>query len=126
MLLLDTCALLWLARGDGPLSPETNTRIAEHPVVCLSAISGFEIGTKYRKGKLRLPAEPTDWLEIIVAHHNLLVLPLDLEICAAATSLPEIHHDPCDRLIIATALAHKLTVVTTDRYFAAYGVSTIS
>lgn len=126
MLLLDTCALLWLARGEGPLSSETLIRITEQPVVYISAISGFEVGIKCRKGKLRLPVEPVIWLDAIVAHHNLLVLPLDLRVCAAATSLPEIHHDPCDRLIIATALAHQLTVVTTDRFFAAYGVMTIS
>jgi len=42
-----------------------------------------------------------------------------------AAGLPPVHADLCDRFIIATALIHKLPVVTSDERFAGYGVETI-
>lgn len=125
-MLLDTCALLWLAQGGGELSPHTLKKLTNAPLVYVSAISGFEIGIKYRKGKLELPTLPFDWFNIIVEHHDLQVLPLDLEICIQSTQLPQIHHDPCDRMIIATARIHHLPVVTADPVFEQYDVDTLS
>jgi len=125
-MLLDTCALLWLVLGGGELSPETLQRVAAAPFVYVSAISGFEIGIKYRKGKLELPTLPFDWFKVIIEHHDLQVLPLDLELCIRSTQLPPVHHDPCDRMIIATAQIHKLPVVTADPIFNHYGIETLN
>jgi PIN domain nuclease of toxin-antitoxin system len=124
--ILDTCALLWLAQGEGELSEVALQRIDVAPVVYISAISGFEIGIKIQKGKLELPARPADWFTAVLAHHNLEVLLLNLEICIRSTELPAIHADPCDRMIIATAQVHHLPVVTTDPIFAQYGIEIIS
>lgn len=57
--ILDTCALLWLAQGGGALSELALQRIDAAAVVYVSAISGFEIGIKVQKGKLVLPALTT-------------------------------------------------------------------
>jgi PIN domain nuclease of toxin-antitoxin system len=124
--ILDTCALLWLAQGEGDLSEVALQRIDAAPVVYISAISGFEIGIKIQKGKLALPARPADWFTAVLAHHNLEVLPLDLEVCIRSTALPAIHADPCDRMIIAAAQVHHLPVVTTDPIFAQYGIEIIA
>jgi PIN domain nuclease of toxin-antitoxin system len=96
------------------------------PVVYVSAISGFEIGIKVQKGELELPARPADWFAVVLEHHDLEVLPLDLEVCIRSTELPAIHADPCDRMIIAAAQVHHLPVVTTDPIFSRYGVEIIS
>ena len=125
-MILDTCALLWLSQGGGPLSTSTRERIDTEPVVYVSAISGFEIGVKHQKGTLELPARPADWFAAILAHHDIQVLPLDLAVCIRATELPAIHTDPCDRLIIATAEYHRLPVVTADPIFQQYGVVVLS
>jgi len=125
LMLLDTCALLWLAQGGGELSRGMLQKIAEAPFVYVSAISGFEIGVKVRKGKLELPAAPSDWFKTIVQHHDLQVLALDLDICILSAELPPIHNDPCDRMIIATARNHKLQVVTADAVFEAYPIEII-
>lgn len=125
-MILDTCALLWLAQGGGSLSTATRERIDTEPVVYVSAISGFEIGIKHQKGKLELPARPADWFAAILAHHDIQVLPLDLSVCIRATELPAIHADPCDRLIIAAAEYHRLPVVTADPIFQQYGVVVLS
>lgn len=125
MMLLDTCALLWLAQGGERLSEDTRLRLNREPVVYVSAISGFEIGVKLRKGKLELPAPPLEWFEKIVEHHGLNVIPLDLPICIRATELEPIHADPCDRLILATAKLRNLAVVTADPVFSRYGVEVL-
>lgn len=125
-MLLDTCALLWLAEGGKRLSPETRDRIEQAPVVYISAISAFEIGVKYRSGKLKLPVPPADWFGAVVEHHGIAVEPLDWDVCVAATDLPPLHKDPCDRFIIATAKLRGLPVVTGDPHFSAYGIEVLS
>jgi PIN domain nuclease of toxin-antitoxin system len=125
VILLDTCALLWLAEGGKQLSDAARYRIEAARVVYVSAISAFEIGLKYKNGKLRLPVPVAQWFEAIVSHHNLSILPLDAKICIGATELPPIHRDPCDRFIIAAAKALDLAVVTGDPIFSSYGIQVI-
>jgi len=124
--ILDTCALLWVAQGGGPLSAVALQRIDAAPVVYVSAISGFEIGIKVQKGKLHLPVPSADWFAAVLAHHQIEVLALDLDICLRSTALPPIHSDPCDRMIIAAAQVYHWPVVTTDPLFARYGIEVIS
>ncbi|HEY2951060.1 MAG TPA: type II toxin-antitoxin system VapC family toxin, partial [Verrucomicrobiae bacterium] len=94
-MILDTCALLWLASGSKTLSRSTLKEINEAPAVYVSAISGFEIAIKAAKGKLKLPNPSQEWFEKIIEHHGLAVLPLELSVCIAAAQLPPIHDDPC-------------------------------
>jgi PIN domain nuclease of toxin-antitoxin system len=124
-MLLDTCALIWLAEGRGKLSRVVLREIQVAPQVCISAVSGFEISLKITSGKLKLPLELAEWFETIVNNHGLTVLSADLPICLKAGQLPAVHFDPCDRLIIATALLNDMPVVTSDSRFAEYGVKTI-
>jgi PIN domain nuclease of toxin-antitoxin system len=124
-MILDTCAVLWLASGDKKLSRATLKEINASAAVYVSAISGFEIAIKTAKGKLKLPHPPQEWFEKVVEHHGLAILPLELNVCITAAQLPPIHDDPCDRFIIAAAKLHDLTVVTTDEQFEKYGVKVI-
>ena len=124
-MILDTCALLWLAGGK-KLSRATLKEINEAPAVYVSAISGFEIAIKAARGKLTLPLPPQEWFEKVIAHHGLAVLPLELNICITAAGLPAIHDDPCNRFIIATAQLNHLRVVTADERFEEYGITVLS
>jgi PIN domain nuclease of toxin-antitoxin system len=121
-MILDTCALLWLAEGGGRLTPPTLKAINEATAVHVSAISGFEVSIKATQGKLKLPLPPKEWFKSIVEHHGLNVIPLDLDVCILSAELPLIHNDPCDRFIIMTAKLNNLTVVTSDERFEKYGV----
>jgi hypothetical protein len=56
-MILDTCALLWLASGDKKLSRTALKEIDAAAAVYVSAISGFEIAIKVASGKLKLPAQ---------------------------------------------------------------------
>ena len=124
-MMLDTCALLWLASGEKKISRAALKQINEAPAVYVSAISGFEIAIKAGRGKLQLPLAPQEWFEKVIAHHGLTVLPLELNICIAAAQLPPIHNDPCDRFIIATARLNDLAVVTTDENFEKYSLTVL-
>jgi PIN domain nuclease of toxin-antitoxin system len=125
-MILDTCALLWLASGSREVSPTTLKAIDETVAVYVSAISGFEIALKVAKGKLTLPCPAPEWFAKVIGHHQLTVLPLGWEVCVAAAGLPPIHQDPCDRFIIATAKLNNLPVVTADGRFAEYGLTVLS
>ena len=124
-MLLDTCALLWLAHQPEKLSNSLLDRINAEPVIYISSITGFEIGIKYKSGKLELPAPPKTWLETVLKHHDISVIEINLEISIRAAELPPIHKDPCDRFIIATAQLKRLPVVTGDERFAPYGVEVL-
>ncbi|MEA1972786.1 MAG: type II toxin-antitoxin system VapC family toxin [Candidatus Cloacimonadota bacterium] len=126
MIMLDTCALLWLASGGGKLSEAALEQIDSVPAVCISAISAFEISLKYRQGKLELPVLPDEWFRVVLEHHDISVRSLDIDICIAANDLPPVHKDPCDRLIIATAKLHNFPVVTGDSRFEEYDIEVIS
>ena len=123
--ILDTCALLWLASGNKKLSRAALKEINEAPAVYVSAISGFEISLKVRHGRLELSHPVEKWFGQVMDHHGLTMLPLALEVCIAAAELPAFHDDPFDRFIIATAKLHDLTVVTADERFEKYGVTVI-
>lgn len=124
--LLDTCALLWLASDDRRLSREARKRIASASVAYVSVMSAFEIALKSRRGKLKLPASPDDWFATVLDHHGLTALPLDVADALRAPQLPDVHRDPCDRFIIAAALRIGAAVVTADPRFSAYGVPVIA
>jgi len=124
--ILDTCALLWLASGDKALSRAALKQINEAPAIYLSAISGFEIATKGAKGKLHLSFPTLEWVNKVIEHHGITVLPVDLPVCVKAAQLPRIHDDPCDRFIIATAQLNAVAVVTRDERFERYGVTVLA
>lgn len=125
MIILDTCAVLWLAEGSDRLSAETVDLIDREAVVAVSAISAFEIALKNRNGKLSLPMPPEEWWERFITHHRIDVIDLSPGLVMGATRLPRIHKDPADRFIIATALAHSCPVASADRRFEDYGVKVL-
>ncbi len=125
MIVLDTCAVLWLAAGSPRLSEEVRRRIDEEPVVAISSISAFEIALKYRDGKLALPLPPREWWKRVLDHHRLDLLQLEPEILFTAVGLPPVHRDPADRFIIATAIIRDASVVTADARFSDYGVTVL-
>ena len=121
-ILLDTCALVWLAAGAADLSKEALRRIDNAFVVYVSPISLWEIARKVAKGTLKLPFEPQQWFDMVRVRHNLTILPLSENIMFKAAALPEIHKDPADRFIIASAMLNGLAIATADRIMPEYGV----
>ena len=123
--LCDTCALIWLATGDAKLSRVARNVIRDAELLYFSSISIWEIARKVKAGELEIPVSPTLFADMIVKQYGMKELPLDNAIMLRASALPEIHKDPADRFIIATALLTDCVVVTGDHRFQEYGVETI-
>ena len=127
MILLDTCSLLWLADDPSRFS-ESARAVLRQPGLALyaSAFSVFELGVKVAKHKLGLPKPLKEWFPAVCAQFAVRELPLTAAIAAAATELPSLHSDPADRILIATALEHHLTILTPDDTMRQYpGVQTL-
>lgn len=116
--LLDTCAVLALARGDLPTDASAALRAAPEASVCI--VSPWEVGIKVAGGKLRLLEPPLSWFLGLTERYGLRELSLDAQIVCAAAALPPIHRDPFDRVLVALAHAQNLTVLTSDTSIASY------
>ncbi|MFM7374617.1 MAG: type II toxin-antitoxin system VapC family toxin [Chthoniobacterales bacterium] len=124
---LDTCAVLDLASGrwSDPVARESLSSASDPVVLCVSV---WELARKLRLGKIKLPCQQSDvaaFAEKIAARHSLRIVPLDVDICAAAEMLPPHHEDPFDRMIIALAVRAGCPIFTTDRKFDRYPVEII-
>lgn len=117
MLLLDTCTLLWLNESPPRLPAPVIERIRADAGggLYVSAMTALEIAIKARKGRIRLPApSPRAWFYAVVAERGLVVIAITASIAFASGALPDLHKDPADRVIIATALEGGLAIVTPD------------
>ena len=119
MIVLDTCTLLWLVRGEG-LPPAVARRIDEADAAFVSAISALEIGIKVAKGRLLLGLPTRQWWAAALEQHGLAEVPVEGDIALRAAALPPIHADPADRVVLATALHLRGTLLTPDPLIRAY------
>ena len=116
--LLDTCALLALAQGILP--PRAAAALRNATEASVSVVSPWEVAIKSAAGKLRLCEPPKQWFDDLMTRYSLLELPLDSSLACAAAALPAIHRDPFDRILVALAKTHSLTLLTSDRTIAKY------
>jgi PIN domain nuclease of toxin-antitoxin system len=116
-LLLDTHVLIWWDEGRR-LSPEARRAIRDAEQVFVSAASAWEVAIKLALGRLR----PTRTVEEAVGESGFVELPVTFRHAARVASLPLVHRDPFDRLLVAQAEVEGLTLVTRDRAFEPYGI----
>lgn len=123
-LLLDTHAFLWWLAGSRRLSPAARRAVDDTSNdVVVSAATAWEITTKHCVGKL--PEAEAVALDVTgsIASQGFDELAITVEDAERAGRLPGTHRDPFDRMLIAQALTHNLTVVSIDSVFDGYGVS---
>ena len=122
--LLDTCALLALARGELP--DRATAALVKATEANVSVVSPWEVAIKVAGGKLRLKETPIQWFLGLVEHYALREVPLEAQLVCAAAALPQIHRDPFDRILVALAHTRTLTVLTSDVNIAKYpGITTL-
>jgi PIN domain nuclease of toxin-antitoxin system len=121
MLLLDTCALLMLAGRREDIPDKVIKKLtAQADELFVSTISSFEIVLKNRLGKLGLPMAAEEWYRKAVEGYAIEEIPVSSTIAMKSASLPFLHKDPCDRIIIATALEHRMPIITADQIIPQY------
>jgi PIN domain nuclease of toxin-antitoxin system len=122
-LLLDTHIFLWYISGDPHLPTVVRDAIREPAnAVYLSVASVWEAVIKHALGKPPLPAPPAEYLPRQRAAHKITPLPLDEGALLHLAALPPLHRDPFDRILVAQALQHGLTLATVDDAVRAYSV----
>jgi len=84
--------------------------------IAISAITPWEIALLVSKDRLQLGVDVMVWVRDALAIPGVRLVPLDPEIAVASTRLPfEMHADPADRILVATARHIGATLVTADR-----------
>ena len=124
--LLDTHIWLWSLHDPSRLGKRVLEELSNpENELWLSPISTWEALTLNTKGKIRLPADLSQWVAQATA--PLREAPLTHEIALAARQLPLPHNDPADRFLAATAQTLHLTLVTADRNLLGLGdISTLA
>jgi len=125
-ILLDTHIFLWFINGDHQLSTDVRDAICNlDNKIYLSVISIWECIVKYKLGKLPLPESPEIYLPKQRDRHQIANLDLDESSVVQLISLPSLHKDPFDRMLICQALHHGLTIATVDAEIIKYSVDLI-
>ena len=121
MILLDTCAFLWLISDYSKIPPDATEAIKKCKGLLLSPITALELAIKHRNGKLFLPtSDILSWYKDAIAYWHINEQTLDSEVLIKSTILPQIHKDPFDRIIIATAIKEKVPLLTSDKTIPRY------
>ena len=124
--LLDTHALLWALMEPHRLSgPARNVLEDDDAVVFVSSASAWELGIKWKLGKLEGAERVLDGLDRHLERLAAVPLPITIEHALAAAALPLHHRDPFDRMLIAQARSMQVPVMTNDAAFSAYAVGTL-
>lgn len=115
-LLLDTHVVLWWLADDATLAEDLKVMIDEEVYVYVSVVTVWEVAIKQRMGKISAPAD----LPEQIRDSELQQLLVTFDDAIAAGRLPSIHRDPFDRMLIAQAQSHGLTLVTRDQQIIKY------
>ena len=120
-LLLDTHALIWWLAADRALGPAARDAISDPANdIFVSAASAWEIATKHRIGKLPEAGLLAGDVGGFVSAQGFIELPVTMQL---AGSLPGIHKDPFDRILVAQAILTDMQIVSRDAILSAYGVA---
>ena len=124
MLLLDTHAWVWWIGGPKTprLSRAAQQAIERAPTLMVSMASCIEVAWLEAHGRVGFDREVALWLKQALAKPRVQLAQLTPDIAACAAGFDWSHRDPNDRLIVATALAHRATIVTKDREIRACGL----
>lgn len=118
--LLDTHLLLWAAAEPRRLSKKTRA-LLEDPdnVLLFSAASLWEVAIKAGLRRPDFTVEPAV-LRRGLLDNGYVELPVVSEHAVATATLPPIHRDPFDRLLVAQAQVEGITLLTSDPVVAQY------
>lgn len=124
--LLDTHTFLWLAAEPEKLSASVRAIVAEGAnALLLSAASGWEVALLWKLKRIDLPEPPEVFVPSAIQALGITPRPIAFDAAISAATLPLIHRDPFDRILVAEALKNGFTILTQDQTLSRYGVSTL-
>ncbi|AUC62564.1 toxin-antitoxin system Pin family toxin component (plasmid) [Cyanobacterium sp. HL-69] len=122
-ILLDShCWLWWL------FEPEKLSKIAIETIsssqneLYLSVASIWEMGIKFKLGKLNLPVSPEILIPQQMQIDNIFPLFISVDHAITASTLPLYHKDPFDRMLIGQSQLESMIIITNDSVFSSYDV----
>ena len=126
VILIDTHIFLWALGRKVSQRATDFLNDTESNDFLLSHVSAWEIAIKFGSGKLRLPANPEIFVPDRVNRGRLKYLAIDLQHVLTVYSLPAVHRDPFDRLLISQSTIEDIPILTADPIFSKYKIKTIS
>jgi PIN domain nuclease of toxin-antitoxin system len=124
MIVLDTCAWIWMCAEPKRLSRAASDAIRREQVgagLLVSILSAWEVAKLVQKGKLAFSIPCREWIADAIRADGVRMHPLTPEICVESTELPgKFHGDPADQIVVATARVLGCAVVTGDRRILEY------
>ncbi|MBV0891365.1 type II toxin-antitoxin system VapC family toxin [Paracoccus sp. Z118] len=120
-LLLDTHLLIWSAGRDDLMTPKADRLIKDKAnTLWFSVASIWEVAIKRSRNRADFRTEPGTLRAGLLAN-GYLELPVKGRHCLAIPTLPHVHGDPFDRMLVAQAMAEGMVLLTADRKIAEYG-----
>lgn len=122
MILLDTNVLLWFFAGDERLSTDARTAIEIDPGNYLvSTVSFWEIAIKRQIGKLITDLDMPQAVE----NAGFIILDITTAHIYSYESLPLLHRDPFDRMLVAQSKTEHIPLLSGDLKLKEYGIKVI-
>ena len=123
--LLDTHVWLWIQLGEtAKLDPNLLAEVEERQrrrELYISAISILEIARLVSLQQYSLAGSIDDFVSEAIADDGFILHELSPRVLIESTRLPgDLHRDPCDQILIATAREHNLTLITHDKNILRY------
>ena len=123
--LLDTHTAMWFFNGDNAISETARRAILDFSnIKYLSIVSAWELAIKIGLGKLEFKGKSEGFIRL-AENNGFTIIPIKPSHLTALENLPMVHRDPFDRLLIATAIAEEMTLITADENIEKYKVSQI-
>lgn len=121
-ILIDTHMLLWWLADDSRLSKKARALMADPAnMLTVSAATAWEIAIKQALGKMTMDGD----LEKEVRELGFAMLPVTFPHAAETLTLPAIHRDPFDRMLVAQARVENLPLLTVDPHILQYPANVI-
>jgi PIN domain nuclease of toxin-antitoxin system len=115
MIILDTHSWIWYVTESSNLSIKAIKAIQDSDICGISAISCWEVAMLVEKNRIAFSMPIENWMKLAVDFEKIELIPLTPEISIQAAKLgPDFHGDPADRIIAATSLLTKSTLITKD------------
>jgi PIN domain nuclease of toxin-antitoxin system len=114
VIVADTHAWIWWSMERDRLSPTARAALAT-TAVAISSISMWEVAMLAHRSRILLDLPIGEWIEKALAGTKTVTLPITVPVAVTAGTFSyDVVRDPADRLIVATALAHGVPLVTKD------------